>query len=160
MGKNSPKKLKSSRRVISSSSKVFAQEKVTQEEIDQATKTLREAIAQLKEQPVAVDKETLKEQIAQARGRKPEEGYQFTKETEKQLQEAIQAAEAIVAKETATKEEVSEALNALETAMAQLKVPLVNKDQLQEVVKRAQQVTPSEGHQFTASSLQELQKRF
>ena len=82
MGKNSPKKLKSSRRVISSSSKVFAQEKVTQEEIDQATKTLREAIAQLKEQPVAVDKETLKEQIAQARGRKPEEGYQFTKETE------------------------------------------------------------------------------
>ena len=91
---------------------------------------MREAIAQLKEQPVAVDKETLKEQIAQARGRKPEEGYQFTKETEKQLQEAIQAAEAIVAKETATKEEVSEALNALETAMAQLKeVPLVNKDQ-------------------------------
>lgn len=74
---------------------------------------MREAIAQLKEQPVAVDKETLKEQIAQARGRKPEEGYQFTKETEKQLQEAIQAAEAIVAKETATKEEVSEALNAL-----------------------------------------------
>ena len=74
------------------------------------------------------------------------------------MQEAIQAAEAIVAKETATKEEVSEALNALETAMAQLKVPLVNKDQLQEVVKRAQQVTPSEGHQFTASSLQELQK--
>ena len=120
---------------------------------------MREAIAQLKEQPVAVDKETLKEQIAQARGRKPEEGYQFTKETEKQLQEAIQAAEAIVAKETATKEEVSEALNALETAMAQLKeVPLVNKDQLQEVVKRAQQVTPSEGHQFTASSLQDLQK--
>ncbi len=139
--------------------KVFAQEKVTQEEIDQATKTLREAIAQLKEHPVAVDKETLKEQIAQARGRKPEEGYQFTKETEKQLQEAIQAAEAIVAKETATKEEVSEALNALETAMAQLKeVPLVNKGQLQEVVKRAQQVTPSEGHQFTASSLQDLQK--
>ena len=84
---------------------------------------MREAIAQLKEQPVAVDK--AKEQIAQARGRKPEEGYQFTKETEKQLQEAIQAAEAIVAKETATKEEVSEALNALETAMAQLKeVPL------------------------------------
>ncbi|RRA27374.1 hypothetical protein C3O70_22435, partial [Cronobacter sakazakii] len=37
-------------------------------------------------------------------------------------------------------------------------VPLVNKDQLQEVVKRAQQVTPSEGHQFTASSLQDLQK--
>lgn len=144
---------------LAAAQKVFAQEKVTQEEIDQATKTLREAIAQLKEQPVAVDKETLKEQIAQARGRKPEEGYQFTKETEKQLQEAIQAAEAIVAKETATKEEVSEALNALETAMAQLKeVPLVNKDQLQEVVKRAQQVTPSEGHQFTASSLQDLQK--
>ncbi|WP_430599025.1 TIM-barrel domain-containing protein [Enterococcus sp. DIV1217] len=144
---------------LAAAQKVFAQEKVTQEEIDQATKTLREAIAQLKEQPVAVDKETLKEQIAQARGRKPEEGYQFTKETEKQLQEAIQAAEAIVAKETATKEEVSEALNALETAMAQLKeVPLVNKDQLQEVVKRAQQVTPSEGLQFTASSLQELQK--
>ncbi|HAP3843559.1 TPA: DUF5110 domain-containing protein [Enterococcus faecalis] len=144
---------------LAAAQKVFAQEKVTQEEIDQATKTLREAIAQLKEQPVAVDKETLKEQIAQARGRKPEEGYQFTKETEKQLQEAIQAAEAIVAKETATKEEVSAALNALETAMAQLKeVPLVNKDQLQEVVKRAQQVTPSEGHQFTASSLQDLQK--
>ena len=74
------------------------------------------------------------------------------------MQEAIQAAEAIVAKETATKEEVL-GLNALETAMAQLKeVPLVNKDQLQEVVKRAQQVTPSEGHQFTASSLQDLQK--
>lgn len=144
---------------LAAAQKVFAQEKVTQEEIDQATKTFREAIAQLKEQPVAVDKETLKEKIAQARGRKPEEGYQFTKETEKQLQEAIQAAEAIVAKETATKEEVSEALNALETAMAQLKeVPLVNKDQLQEVVKRAQQVTPSEGHQFTASSLQDLQK--
>ncbi|MBS0709933.1 TIM-barrel domain-containing protein [Enterococcus faecalis] len=144
---------------LAAAQKVFAQEKVTQEEIDQVTKTLREAIAQLKEQPVAVDKETLKEKIAQARGRKPEEGYQFTKETEKQLQEAIQAAEAIVAKETATKEEVSEALNALETAMAQLKeVPLVNKDQLQEVVKRAQQVTPSEGHQFTASSLQDLQK--
>lgn len=144
---------------LAAAQKVFAQEKVTQEEIDQATKTLREAIAQLKEQPAAVDKETLKEQIAQARGRKPEEGYQFTKETEKQLQEAIQAAEAIVAKETATKEEVSAALNALETAMAQLKeVPLVNKDQLQEVVKRAQQVTPSEGHQFTASSLQDLQK--
>lgn len=70
MGKNSPKKLKSSRRVISSSSKVFAQEKVTQEEIDQATKTLREAIAQLKEQPVAVNKETLKERIAQAQGKK------------------------------------------------------------------------------------------
>lgn len=158
-GQEFTEETKSSRRVISSSSKVFAQEKVTQEEIDQATKTLREAIAQLKEQPVAVDKETLKEKIAQARGRKPEEGYQFTKETEKQLQEAIQAAEAIVAKETATKEEVSEALNALETAMAQLKeVPLVNKDQLQEVVKRAQQVTPSEGHQFTASSLQDLQK--
>lgn len=144
---------------LAAAQKVFAQEKVTQEEIDQATKTLREAIAQLKEQPVAVNKETLKEQIAQARGRKPEDGYQFTKETEKQLQEAIQAAEAIVAKETATKEEVSEALSALETAMAQLKeIPLVNKDQLQEVVKRAQQVTPSEGHQFTASSLQDLQK--
>ncbi|MDU3436010.1 MAG: glycosyl hydrolase, partial [Enterococcus faecalis] len=144
---------------LAAAQKVFAQEKVTQEEIDQATKTLREAIAQLKEQPVAVNKETLKERIAQAQGKKPEEGYQFTKETEKQLQEAIQAAEAIVAKETATKEEVSEVLNALETAMAQLKeVPLVNKDQLQEVVKRAQQVTPSEGHQFTASSLQDLQK--
>ena len=69
MGKNSPKKLKSSRRVISSSSKSICSRKVTQEEIDQATKTLREAIAQLKEQPVAVDKETLKEQIAQARGK-------------------------------------------------------------------------------------------
>ncbi|MDU4575765.1 MAG: cob(I)yrinic acid a,c-diamide adenosyltransferase, partial [Negativicoccus succinicivorans] len=62
---------------LAAAQKVFAQEKVTQEEIDQATKTLREAIAQLKEQPVAVDKEILKEQIAQARGRKPEKGYQF-----------------------------------------------------------------------------------
>ncbi|EOL43605.1 TIM-barrel domain-containing protein [Enterococcus caccae] len=138
--------------------KIFAQEGATQAEIDKARQTLTEAITQVKEQAITVDKEVLKKRIAEAKAITPKEGFEFTEKTKAQLQQAIQLSETIVAKTDATKEEVTTILTTLNEAIAQLKeVPVTNKNPLQAVLKQASQVTPSEGHQFTADSLQTLQ---
>ncbi|WP_440894693.1 glycoside hydrolase family 3 N-terminal domain-containing protein [Amphibacillus sp. Q70] len=120
---------------------VLEDETATQEEVDQAVTALQEAIEQLERvEPEEVDKSELETLVA-LQADKSEADY--TAESWEVFAEALSNAEAVLADETATQEEVEAAVANLEVAIEQLEeqdeepTP-VEKSDLEELVEEAE----------------------
>jgi len=108
-------------KALADAEEVAANPNSPQSEIARATKAVSDAAADLKEQPIPVDKAKLEELIQQAETLKPSAGKQFTEATQKVLSDALADARKIAKKKDAAQKEVDDVLQALEEAVANLK---------------------------------------
>ena len=100
---------------------VLAKEDAAQDEIDAAAQAVNDAIAGLKEktvEPPVADKTELEEAITAAKAVDKEK---YTEESVAALEEALEAAHVVLAKEDATQEEIDAAAQAVTDAIAGLK---------------------------------------
>ncbi len=123
-----------------------------QTEVDTATFNLREALRNLKEAK-GVNKDTLSIAIERARTYQ-EAGHTAT--SWKKLQDALQKANEVMEKTTATQEEADTALTALQEAMAAL--VKVDKSGLTEAIKRAEARNEEEYPADSWAAMQEALK--
>lgn len=98
-----------------------------------------------------VDTSTLEEAIAEAEALNEED---FTEESWTALEEAREAAEAVLADPTATQEEVDAAAEALEEAMAALEEYVVDKSELEKAIDKAESLKKADYTKKTWDSMQ------
>ena len=143
-------------RVLESAKAVQKNESATQEEVDNATALLTEAMDNLepvKEEPVKeADKKELKKAIANA------EKYtrvDYTEESWNDFQTALQAAYLVDNNTAATQKEVDDALQALQTAIKNLKKVQeeVKKDDIRKYIEKAQKLNKED---YTKEEIEEL----
>ena len=148
-------------RVLESAKAVQKNESATQEEVDNATALLTEAMDNLepvKEEPVKeADKKELKKAIANA------EKYtrvDYTEESWNDFQTALQAAYLVDNNTAATQKEVDDALQALQTAIKNLKKVQeeVKKDDIRKYIEKAQKLNKEDYTKESWDALQEALK--
>ena len=148
-------------RVLESAKAVQKKESATQEEVDNATALLTEAMDNLepvKEEPVKeADKKELKKAIANA------EKYtrvDYTEESWNDFQTALQAAYLVDNNTAATQKEVDDALQALQTAIKNLKKVQeeVKKDDIRKYIEKAQKLNKEDYTKESWDALQEALK--
>ncbi len=108
-------------RVLKSAKEVYADENAAQEEVDNQTALLNAAMANLVAKPTEpenpADKSKLESSLEKAEALTRAD---YTEETWKIFAEALEKAQSVAGNETATQEEVDEAVSGLESAMTQL----------------------------------------
>ncbi|EMF0076388.1 G5 domain-containing protein, partial [Enterococcus hirae] len=129
---------------LANSETVVENEAATQEEIDQSVVKLNESIQQLKTK--VVNKENLQQLINQAKGYKQES---YTTDSWSSLSASLQKAEGVMKNAQATQEEVNQAVTELQQSIQQLKVKVVNKEELQKLID---QVKGYEAASYTTDS--------
>ncbi|NLW42475.1 MAG: hypothetical protein GXY89_04995, partial [Tissierellia bacterium] len=147
--------LKAFEDAIKAAKDVNTKEDATQEEVDAAVTALNDAVeaynnakkAGTKEESSEVNKEALQNLVDKAKEKKEKD---YTKETWKSLEEALEKAKEILAKEDATQEEVNSAKTKLEKALRNLKKPAqpepepkVDKDPLDKLIAEAEKIDTS-----------------
>ncbi|MEB8418513.1 G5 domain-containing protein [Enterococcus casseliflavus] len=129
---------------LANSETVVENEAATQEEIDQSVVKLNESIQQLKTK--VVNKENLQQLINQAKGYKQDS---YTTDSWSSLSASLQKAEGVMENAQATQEEVNQAVTELQQSIQQLKVKVVNKEELQKLID---QVKGYEAASYTTDS--------
>ena len=108
-------------RVLKSAKEVYADENAAQEEVDNQTALLNAAMANLVAKPTEpenpADKSKLESALEKAEALTRAD---YTEETWRIFAEALEKAQSVAGNETATQEEVDEAVSGLESAMTQL----------------------------------------
>ena len=120
-------------KAISDAEAIIAKDDATQDEVDDACEALEEAMANLKD---AVDKSALEDALDDA---KTLDQSKLSEESAKVLDDAIKAAESVIANDDATQDDVDQAKADLDAAVKQIEINLpfidvVKKDWFYKVV--------------------------
>ena len=134
--------------VIEKAESIFANEDVNQDQVDRAKEALEKALKALVKK---VNKTGLESVLREA---KRKDKAEYTPESFEKLQDAIAKAESVVANENARQNQVDEAKETLEKAIADL-IEKADKTDLEESIKEAKEEKPEE---YTESSYKKLQE--
>ncbi len=138
-------------KALDSANKAMESGEATQEEVNAATKALRDALAAL----VGIDKAGLKAAIDRAKARNPENFADKPAEWAA-MQEALQAAEAVLANADAVQTEIDEAASVLSEALRKLDPEgTINKNELNAAIDRTKDLKEAD---YTAKSWAVLQE--
>lgn len=103
-----------------------------------------------------VSKDKLVALVKKAQNLKPSEGMSWTPESKTTFEEALKAAEKVLANEKATQKEINQVLSGLEQAITDLKEveteEKVNTTKLEEAISAAKVLKPSDGKRWTEES--------
>lgn len=147
-------------KAIEKANQILLNPLATQSEIDEVTKEVEVAIANLQQEKQVINKESLRALLTKAKALKPKPGFEFTIESKKVLEEAIKNAEALLTDNQASQAAVDLAEEALQKAIDGLeekKVP-VSKTKLEGLIEEAETIKSAAGKAFTNESLKGLRE--
>lgn len=144
------------KKVIAVAAAVVNDENATQEMVDAQTAAVKAAETKLVPIKVPVNKSELKSLVDRAK-ETVNENETYTVESLQALQAAIEAAQVVLADESATQETVDAQISAINAAIkALVPKPVVDKTKLQTAVEKAKEFTSNEGNKekYTEESWQ------
>lgn len=144
------------KKVIAVAAAVVNDENATQEMVDAQTAAVKDAETKLVPIKVPVNKSELKSLVDRAK-ETVNENETYTVESLQALQAAIEAAQVVLADESATQETVDAQISAINAAIkALVPKPVVDKTKLQTAVEKAKEFTSNEGNKekYTEESWQ------
>ncbi len=133
---------------MNAAKKVFDNAEATQDKVDEAETELQQAVSGLKE---AANKDKLEQLIKKA------EGIDLSKYTDasaKEVQETLAKAKEVVSDAEVTQEEADAAYSRLQQAVSGLE-EAVNKDKLEQLIKKAEEIDLSKYTESSAKKVQE-----